>query len=422
MLTTSKNSQIAILERQEGVMEDSWNENDGMNHETQVEETGMEMEIGIETFDIKVNQDQGQLDPPSFTIAVTFSGERQPFKVQRSYPDFIALDTYMRNSEKFGQQMKGLPVLPTVSEDCRMNDSLFDHYLEMMRSHLGTESLWQCRRLLCFLDDGMCTPSLRDCHLALMTRKLSELTMTYRMASMKLYNTEGMLNSIMQRLQYLEEQLPDHGHGSGSLSSPGPVRTGDSGDTSDLGNSGRGEMGDMGEMGDRRAAEGEGAQSAMSTPRRDPDEASQPDQPPVDALEPALSSGAQEMLDRDPADDAEGGADGQVEGVANGEVANREEEGDGVDGGEVARALEGDEDPSEIVLERVSPAPSPPLVCTYLQSTLLPQELIPANEAADDKDSSIESVISLLWPREAQSTYRNSSAAYISEVRHGHGR
>ena len=76
----------------------------------------------------------------------------------------------------------------------------------MVRVHLG-DLLWQCRRLLCFLDDTMDKPgSLRDCQMTLLSRKVQDLTSAYRLTAMKLFNTESALNNVLDRLLYLEDK------------------------------------------------------------------------------------------------------------------------------------------------------------------------------------------------------------------------
>ena len=76
----------------------------------------------------------------------------------------------------------------------------------MVRAHLG-DIIWQCRRMLCFLDDTMDKPgSLRDCQMTLLSRKVQDLTSAYSVMTMKLFNTENALNNVMERLLYLEDK------------------------------------------------------------------------------------------------------------------------------------------------------------------------------------------------------------------------
>ena len=143
-----------------------------------------------------------------FVITVVLNGAK--IEVSRSYNAFYELNEYLRTSIEFSNYVETLPELPS-SEAAHANFMVLENWLELVRAHLG-EHLWQCRRVLCFLDDTMETPNLKDCQLSILRRKMTELTVAYRMLSMKLYNNEGALNDLVERLMYLEAQQNSINH------------------------------------------------------------------------------------------------------------------------------------------------------------------------------------------------------------------
>ena len=160
-------------------------------------------------------------DIHGFTCAVKLDADKNLFlvtivlndtkiEVSRSYNAFYELNDYLRTSIEFSSHVETLPELPS-SEAAYANCMVLENWLELVRVHMG-EYLWNCRRLLCFLDDTMGTPNLKDCQLSNLRRKMAELTVAYRMLSMKLYNNEGALNDMVERLMYIEAQQSSINH------------------------------------------------------------------------------------------------------------------------------------------------------------------------------------------------------------------
>ena len=160
-------------------------------------------------------------DIHGFTCAVKLDADKNLFlvtivlndtkiEVLRSYNAFYELNDYLRTSIEFSSHVETLPELPS-SEAAYANCMVLENWLEVVRVHMG-EYLWNCRRLLCFLDDTMETPNLKDCQLSNLRRKMAELTVAYRMLSMKLYNNEGALNDMVERLMYIEAQQNSINH------------------------------------------------------------------------------------------------------------------------------------------------------------------------------------------------------------------
>ena len=147
-------------------------------------------------------------DNNMFLIAVVLNGAK--IEVSRSYNAFYELNDYLRTSIEFSSHVESLPELPS-SEAAYANCMVLENWLELVRVHMG-EYLWQCRRMLCFLDDTMEKPNLKDCQLSILRRKMAELTVAYRMLSMKLYNNEGAFNDLVERLMYLESQQNSINH------------------------------------------------------------------------------------------------------------------------------------------------------------------------------------------------------------------
>ena len=93
-------------------------------------------------------------------------------QVNRRYKDFLDLCNYFRTSVEFSTQSEALPLLPSPSDE---DPTSFSNYLQELLLHIG-DFIWNCPRVLRFLDDTLTNPSIRDAHLSVLTGKVSYQT------------------------------------------------------------------------------------------------------------------------------------------------------------------------------------------------------------------------------------------------------
>jgi hypothetical protein len=96
-------------------------------------------------------------------------------QVQRNYQDFLDLEEFLRTSAEFSR-MSGLPQrLPQLLDG---DTAPLSSFLQQILLQMGG-FLWNCPRLLCFLDDTHGKQSLRDAHVGVLNQKVNPVTIIY---------------------------------------------------------------------------------------------------------------------------------------------------------------------------------------------------------------------------------------------------
>jgi hypothetical protein len=296
---------------------------------------------------------------------------------RRSYAEFLALDASLRQSEEFGPLINAVE-RPSADADTEDDGDAtaakLSEYLTSLQAHLGEELLWQCKRFLGFLDDSMNQPNLRDCQLTFLSRKVAELQAAYRSCTLKLYETEGTLSSIMHRLHYLDKEAEVGARGGAAT----PLEEHEHEMLSD----------------DSRGARG----APLPTPAPAPQQHRAEDAAALaNGGEPAVSAAPAATPATADAAAAPPTAGAEAPTPAPAPASETAAAAAAAAAAEAAPAVE---------------ATPLPRYHTYTSSKHVPEACIPTNEVADSRDQAVEAVLSLLWPREAQ----------VSRLPHGQDR
>ena len=315
-----------------------------------------------------------RFDNDAYVVSSMECGVADGFHViqRRSHESFVELDEYLRSSDEFGPLINGVE-RPSGEVGDATAAKLSD-YLSQLQAHLGEDLIWQCKQFLGFLDDNMKQPNLRDYQLTFLSRKVAELQSAYRTCSLKLYETESTLSSIMHRLHYLDKA--ENGAQGAAVASLESMS-----DDSRGGGSGSPRTGEQPHEEEGKDANEEVA--AVPVKEEEPSEAAAnaeaAELPPVPAAElspaPAPQASAEAKLAPAPVLAAVAALEAPVPAVE----------------GKVAEPV-----------AALAEAPPLPRHHSYTSSQHLPEAHIPTNAVADGRDSAVEAVLSLLWPREAQ--------------------
>ena len=93
-------------------------------------------------------------------------------QVQRTHQDFLDLDEFLRTSTDFSR-MPGFPQhLPQLPDD---DTAPLSSFLQQIILEMG-DFLWNCPRMLCFLDDTHGKQSLRDAQVGVLNQKVIPVT------------------------------------------------------------------------------------------------------------------------------------------------------------------------------------------------------------------------------------------------------
>ena len=121
------------------------------------------------------------------------------YQVQRTYQDFLELDEFLRTSVDFSR-MSGLPQrLPQLHDG---DTAPLSSFLQQILLQMGG-FLWNCPRLLCFLDDTHGKQSLRDAQVGVLNQKVNPVAIIFPPLSMYDWdNTTSLLLAIEMNLSF----------------------------------------------------------------------------------------------------------------------------------------------------------------------------------------------------------------------------